>query len=131
MGKMNKIPLEERLQKAGRDSPGYSAIFPLPLEAYLYGWDGLLGGSRFAEMYKQEIQRYFSLFGEICTLSEAVALLPPFEGIEQLELLAGILVEPFAAWSEKNREKKNQEEKNGRRNRHEPENNNARYCERN
>lgn len=126
MGKMNKIPLEERLRKAGRDSSGCSAVFPLQLETYFYSWDRLLGGSRFAEMYRQEILSYFSFFGEACNVSEAVALLPPFEEIEQLELLAGILVEPFAAWSEKNRE-----EENERRDRHEPENNNARNCERN
>ena len=128
MGKINLIPLEERLQKAGRDSPGYSAIFPLPLDSYFYGWDELLGGSRFMEMYSQEIRRYVPPFdvGEKCTILEALAFSAELPPVERLELLAKILVEPFAAWEEKNQEKKNE-----RRNRHESENNNARHCERN
>lgn len=110
MGKTNQMPLEERLQRAGRDSSGSSAIFLVPLDAYLYGWDGLLGGSRFAKMYGQEIQGYVALFGGGCSLSEAVAFSDELPLVERLELLAAILVEPFAAWSEKNREEKNRKE---------------------
>lgn len=107
MGKTNQIPLEERLQKAGWDSSRSSAIFLLPLETYLYEWDKLLGDSRFSEVYGQKIQGYASLFGRGCSLSEVVAFSDELPPIERLELLAGILVEPFAAWSEKNREEKN------------------------
>lgn len=110
MGKTNQIPLEERLRKAGWDSYGSSAIFLLPLDTYLYEWDKLLGGSRFSEMYGQKIQEYASLFGGGCSLSEAVAFSDELPPIEWLELLAAILVEPFAAWSEKNREEKNWKE---------------------
>ena len=110
MEKANQIPLEERLQKAGRDSSGSSAIFLLPLDAYLYEWDKLLGGSRFSEMYGQEIQGYACLVGGGCSLSEAVAFSDELPPTERLELLAGILVEPFAAWLEKNREEKNRKE---------------------
>lgn len=110
MGKTNQMPLEERLQKAGQDNSASSAIFLLPLATYLYEWDKLLGGSRFAEMYGQEIQEYASLFGGECSLSEAVAFSDELPPIERLELLARILVEPFAVWSEKSREEKDRKE---------------------
>lgn len=109
MEKTKQIPLEERLQRAGRDSSGSSAIFRMPLDAYLFEWDKLLGGSRFSEMYGQEIQGYASLFGG-CSLSEAVAFSDELPPIERLEVLAGILLEPFASWHEKNREEKNRKE---------------------
>lgn len=110
MGKTNQIPLEERLQKAGWDDSGSHAIFFVPLDAYCCEWDKLLGGFRFTEMYGQEIQGYASLFGGGCSLSEAVAFSDELPAMERLELLTAILVEPFAAWSVKNREEKNRKE---------------------
>ncbi len=110
MGKTNRIPLEERLQRAGWDDSGSSAIFFVPLDVYCCEWDKLLGGSHFTEMYGQELQGYASLFDGECSLSEAVAFSDELPPMERLELLTAILVELFAAWSVKNREEKNRKE---------------------
>lgn len=99
MGKTNQISLAERLQRAGRDSAAASAVFRLPLDAYFYGWDELLGGSRFMEKYRQEKEKYASLIYGECTLSEAVGFSDELPPVERLELLASILIEPVAAWS--------------------------------
>ena len=125
MKKTNPMPLAERLKKAGRDGTGSSAVFRLPLDAYLCGWDELLGGSRFMEKYRQEAGKYASFICGECTLSEAVAFSGELPPVERLELLDGILIEPAAAWNEADSGKTKKEEK------HEPEHHNARHRKRN
>lgn len=102
MKSINKISLEQRLQRAESCQSNFLAAFELPIDSYFYGWDEIIGYSCFSRVFEQEIRPYVPLCEERYFLCEAVHFAGSLLILEHLQMLYHILIEPFGKWEEQN-----------------------------
>lgn len=114
MGRVRRIPLEERLRLAGAGDGFPPAVFEVFFDSYFYTLSGMCGSPYYETLYDGSLSRFSPPRG-YCLLPEAVAGAAG-EGTEGCrELLFRVLLEPFGdpMWEEEIREKKEGGKKDG------------------
>lgn len=109
----NKIPLEERLKRAGKNSGDFQSAFKMSVDSYFYGWDEIMGGSYFESIYEHRICSLVNVSNLEIQLSSLIACSEEIDAVERLELLYRILIEPFAKLEMRQRKSKNKENDKG------------------
>lgn len=103
---MQKVPLKERLQKAGMEKPNFLKVFDYYVQAYFEGLSEGYDNSYFNEFYNRNLKKYDNPKRPL-VMTEMVHMaynLPNKE--EKAKLLYGLLVEPYVLQNEKTEEEK-------------------------
>lgn len=100
MGKAARMPLEERLRRAGPGILSFPAVFEVFFDDYFSTLSQMCGSPYYETLYTTCLSRFTPPRG-FCMLPEAVAGAAEEEGEKHSDLLFRILAEPFgdALWA--------------------------------